>query len=339
MDCRLWASDSRLGAPEEGMPPQEHESLHWSIRDAAEAASQWLNHSAAIVREWGLLQAVTLPHPNGGGRTYSSGLVDPASVSLVVADAKFGMTNAFALYLGLVAQQPSGSWTGLSGFYLPWCHECETDGGSFVDTRMPELMRRLGASRLLLGDLPNGLAPRLGWFDRRFIVAWRLANSCFSPGEWNPVSVEIDRPCLVRVSASVTSASGIVYIDGPDDLSELMALVGVAEPVGWTWRAINYDEVGAIFQGQRVKSTIGTRVPRAARWLAVAGSVTASGHLKVYRESIDQHNFDARFGDSQQRRTFRFIADDHLVSLTLLRELASENNLPAVDAERPPALS
>ena len=246
-DCRSWAY-----VPS---PNPDHPGSHREVDDEVQAAwkalSSWLEATAHALKDSKGLMELVLPNPNAGRTPFDTGLIDVDLLHVVVAAGQRAGEEVDALYVGLVAQEPSARWIGLSGFFLPVCSQCDRGGVGRATDRVLGLLDTHGFTELPGSGVPEGLRPGPGWFDRQRLqtVARRTTTSRHSTWcAWPPPDQADDATAiLVRVAPVVTSLSGLVLCNTVQDALDLPAVLGKT-PGAWTWTA---GELTALTQAVR----------------------------------------------------------------------------------------
>jgi len=225
-DVRDWGA-----LAEEPCTPQ----LHASIDQAEAGAYDWMNKIADAVRRSpiGMLEAEV----DGRPLRIAPHVIDPSLAYFVFALARRGDTAVGAMYIGLVAQEPNGTWRGLTGYYLPWCSDCHHDEGHTLDLLM-EWLPEDGHLRRA-ETVPAGMRPHAGWFDDRFRRAVLLPNDHAGASDtgWQTLLfAESDTsqlpgvPALVCIGPVTQSLANIVLLDSFRDHVDGLARAVTAWP-------------------------------------------------------------------------------------------------------------
>jgi len=193
----------------------------------------WWDASAAAVQGSPRVEVAALPDPNGG-RALEVGLVDPSTVVVVTALGQVGGHEANGLYVGLVGQDPSDHWRGLTGFFLTWCPGCDEGGEQLLrDVRTHVSAHHVALSSLY--DMPEALHPQDGWFerDRGLLAGWVSPRHGLGPC-WTRTGAPVRGAALVATGPTFADLGNVVLIEGPDDIAVLARLRPGREL--WTWR-------------------------------------------------------------------------------------------------------
>lgn len=235
-DCRSWAYVPNL-SPDR---PDSHREVHEEVHAAWKAHSSWLEATTHALNDSQGLMSLFLPNPNAGRAPFDTGLIDVDLLHVVVAAAQLTGEEVDALYVGLVVQEPSARWIGLSGFFLPVCPRCDRGGVGRGTDRVLGLLETQGFSELPASGVPEGLRPGPHWFDRQRLqtVARRTTTSRRSTWcAWPPRDhADGATAILVRVAPVITSLSGLVLCNTVEDALGLPAVLGTT-PSAWTWTA------------------------------------------------------------------------------------------------------
>lgn len=246
-DCRSWAY---VPSPDPDHPGS-HRQVDDEVQTAWKALLSWLEATGNALNDSQGLMELALPNPNPGRASFDTGLIDTDLVHAVVAAGQKAGEEVGGLYVGLVAQEPSARWIGLSGFFLPVCPQCDRGGVGRATDRVLGLLDTHGFTELPGSGVPEGLRPRPGWFDRERLqtVARRTGASRRTPwSPWPPTDpTDGTTAILVRVAPVVTSLSGLVLCDTVQDALGLPAVLGTT-PRAWTWTA---GELTAMTQAVR----------------------------------------------------------------------------------------
>jgi hypothetical protein len=244
-DCRAWAYDPRTSTADE---PHD-DLLHDRCDQARRALEDWLVRVIPPLRSTTAIKDLTLAHPQTSRAPLRTGLIDPTTTYLVVADAERSGVRAPAAYVGLVSQEPTTRWTGVAGFFLPWCPRCDPDGIETIEGYLPRLLRELGVTLTPLHDLPGSLHPRPGWFDPdRLLYGARVNHDPSIATLWTRCSPHLRGPALVRVGPVHTSLTGLVLLGGGDPLARLVDALDEDDEsaANWTCRTGTADSLARL---------------------------------------------------------------------------------------------
>jgi hypothetical protein len=148
----------------------------------------WVDTSLLVVRSQARLTPMALPNPSDTTTSLPVGMVDPTTVVVIVGFGVILGRAATSAYVGLVGQDPTGRWRGLTGFFVSWCQACDLHGDGAMKHIHRELVDRAVAMKSIY-DLPPALRPRGRWFagtvhdDRLlyggFVNRWEGLSECW----------------------------------------------------------------------------------------------------------------------------------------------------------------
>ena len=235
-DCRTWA----VVPHPDSADPADHQRVHNEVEDAWRAVAKWLAALDEALGDAPGLSSLWLPHPEPGRAPVNVGLVDADLSHAVIAAVQKAGEEVDGLYLGVVAQEPTARWIGLAGSFLPICSACNRGGVAQATDRLIELLVRSRFDEIASAQVPVGLRPRPGWFerDRLQTVASRPSAARRSAWQLWPLanSLAPEAEVLVRVGPVVTDLNGLVLCRSSREAQSLPGLLG-ADPTYWTWTA------------------------------------------------------------------------------------------------------
>jgi len=204
-------------------------ATHEDLERAWHAAHTWLDGvvSASLSSTLG---QVHLPSSTGVPLGVDASAVDPSQAYLLLAQARRGDEPTNANYIGLVGQTVTGPWRGLTGFYLPFCGECQGLG-----ERVAEILDWMPQEAIALDPqrLPRAIRPGGGWFDDRMLLGIKPTGvgkeSDSTWRTWRPdMAKEAAAAALVCCGPMMRGLANIVFTDNP--LTDLPAILSsVAE--------------------------------------------------------------------------------------------------------------
>jgi hypothetical protein len=215
-------------------------ATHEDLDRAWHAAHTWLD-GVVDASFSSTLGQVHLPSSMGVPLGVDASAVDPSQAYLLLARARRGDEPTVAIYIGLVGQTVTGPWRGLTGFYLPYCGECQE-----LDERVAEILDWMPQEAVALDPqrLPEALRPRDGWFDDRMLLGIKpngdgTGEADSSWRAWRPDMVaDATAAALVCCGPMMRGLANVVFTDSPlTDLPDILSVVAeqlndpTAEPV------------------------------------------------------------------------------------------------------------
>ena len=200
-------------------------ATHEDLDRAWHAARTWLDGIVDASFSSSIGQ-VHLPSSTGVPLGVDASAVDPSQAYLVLARARRGDEPTDAIYIGLVGQTVTGPWRGLTGFYLPYCGECQE-----VSERTAEILDWMPQEAVALDPqrLPQAIRPRDGWFDDRMLLGIKPNGIGTDETDstwctWRPdVLTDATAAALVCCGPMMHGLANIVFTDSP--LADLPAIL------------------------------------------------------------------------------------------------------------------
>lgn len=191
--------------------------VHEDLTRAWNAAHVWLDGVVDACFSSRLGQ-VHLPSSTGVPLGVEASSVDPSQAYLVLARARRGEEPTEAIYVGLVGQTVTGPWRGLTGFYLPYCGQCQE-----LDERVQEVLDWMPEESVALHPqrLPQAIRPGAGWFDDRMLIGIKPNGVGATDGDstwrtWRPDLVtDPTASALVCCGPMMDGLANIVFTDSP----------------------------------------------------------------------------------------------------------------------------
>lgn len=200
-------------------------ATHEDLDRAWHAARAWLD-GVVDASFSSTIGQVHLPSSTAVPLGVDASAVDPSQAYLVLARARRGDEPTDAIYIGLVGQTVTGTWRGLTGFYLPYCGECQELG-----VRVAEILDWMPQEAVALDPqrLPQAIRPRDGWFEDRMLLGIKLNGVGTDATDstwctWRPdVVTDATAAALVCCGPMMHGLANIVFTDSL--LADLPALL------------------------------------------------------------------------------------------------------------------
>lgn len=208
-DNRTWAIDER----ETNRDTRHNTFLHETSGDMYDHFWAWIEASLAYLRRQPGIARAAVPSPKDPSASLDVGLIDSSTATVIVGLGQVRGHEAEGAYVGLVVQEPFGTWRGLSGFYLSWCPACDRGGNQAIRRVRSELTRRAVALKSIW-DMPAALHPREGWFDNERLLFGRFISE--RPGlnaTWQTLAQRIDTPALIATGPVMSNLANLVLVD------------------------------------------------------------------------------------------------------------------------------
>lgn len=287
----------------------------------------WLDDSFEVVREQVEIQHAALPNPSDPVTRLDVGLLDPTTVTVIVGYAHLHGFDATGAYVGLIAQDPMGTWRGLTGFFLGWCQGCDP-GGETTLKSIRLALRGRGVELKSIWELPAAIHPRAGWFEGDRLLLGALINRRAGLEDlWRRQDGRAhDGPALVATGPVVTTLANLVLVERLDHDLPLLAELR-PNPSAWMVRGGRLDALAHLAgipptPVRPLRGVARRRVDLPSAWGAYGrgGQDPGSGPVPNLRAALDDFPF-ARHRTSAVRLPIWYLPPGRAVRLSDVLQL------------------